>query len=257
MTFTIFIVSANAKVYTLVVEPIYPSYQSKEVFEPLKQWLTIETGYEIEIVIDISYGMYWKNAKGSNMPDFSFDASHIASYRQQFMGYKPIATTVEPVSFHLIALEEPNKNLNVQEYFTGKKVVMLPKPSYANQLFNLWFTDLFSSPYKDVTALSWQDTVDSVFDETVDAAIVPSWMLNLYPNLTSLLSSKELPGSTFMASPNVPNDVIQKMKAALLSLADSQESYEVLVELNTQGLKKSIQQSLIRFTSYFLESKKA
>ena len=103
--------------------------------------------------------------------------------------------------------------------------------------FNKWFTDLFASPTKVVTALSWQDAVEIVFDGAADAAIVPEWMLNLYPNFESLKKSEELPGPTFMASSSVPKMVRESFQAALISLADDEEAYDVLVELNTEGFK--------------------
>lgn len=230
--------SIPAKTYTVVVEPIYPTYQSKEVYEPLRKWLTEKTGYQIEILVDINYGFYWKNAKGSRMPDFSFDASHVASYRQNVKGYQPLAAVDELVAFHLISLDKPDKGQTVNDFLIGKKVMTLPKPSYASELFNQWFPDLFSSPSKDITALSWQDSIDSIFDGTSDAAIIPDWMLELYPNFHSLLVSKKLPGATFMSSPNVPSDVVNKFKSALLSLKNDKNSYDVLVELNTSGFKE-------------------
>ncbi len=231
--------SAQAKTYTIVVEPIYPTYQSKAVYEPLENWLSEKTGYDIEIIIDINYGFYWKNANGTRMPDFSLDASHVASYRQNVKGYKPLVTTQESVSFHLISLDVPKENQTINEFFIGKKIAMLPKPSYATKFFTVWFPDLFSSPSKDITALSWQDTIDSIFDGVADAAIVPDWVLELYPSFNSLLVSQELPGPTFMSSPNVPADVAQEFKSALLALKEEQNnSYEVLVELNTKGFKE-------------------
>jgi hypothetical protein len=229
---------AHAARYTLVIEPTFPVEQGKQVYEPLRQWLSKKTGHDIQLIIDNNYYFYWRNANGSRSPDFTFDAPHIAAFRSQKKGYTAIASTLEPLSYHLISLDEPKEGESVQDFMVNKRIVMLPSPSLASVYFNTWFTDLFAAPKKDITALSWQESVEIVFDGSAQAAIVPNWMFNLYPNFASLIESEKIPGSTFMASSNVPADVVESFKTALLTLADDEAAYEVLVELNTEGFKQ-------------------
>jgi len=229
---------AQAAKYTLVIEPTFPVEQGKQVYEPLRLWLNKKTGHNIQLIIDSNYYFYWRNANGSRAPDFTFDAPHVASFRAQQKGYTAIASTIEPLSYHLISLDEPKEGETVQDFMVNKRIVMLPSPSLASVYFNEWFTDLFAAPKKDVTALSWQESVEIVFDGSAQAAIVPNWMYNLYPNFASLIQSENIPGSTFMASPNVPAEVVEVFKSALLSLTDDDAAYEVLVELNTDGFKQ-------------------
>jgi hypothetical protein len=187
-------VQVSAEKYTLVIEPTFPVEQGKQVYEPLRQWLSQKTGHDIEVIIDNNYYFYWRNANGNRMPDFTLDAPHIAAFRAKNKQYTALATTIEPLSFHLISLDEPAQGQSVQEFLTSKKIVMLPNPSLATIFFKQWFTDLFSAPDKDVTALSWQEAIEIVFDGSAKAAIVPDWMYNLYPNFTSLLQSESMPG---------------------------------------------------------------
>ncbi|MFK8011767.1 MAG: phosphate/phosphite/phosphonate ABC transporter substrate-binding protein [Marinicellaceae bacterium] len=229
---------SNANTYTLVIEPTFPIEQGKQVYEPLRDWLSKKTGHDVEIIIDNNYYSYWRSANGSRMPDFTYDAPHVAGFRATKKRYKPIATTIEELSFHLISLDIPAKEQSNEEFLVNKNVVMLPSPSLATIYFNQWFTDLFSTPKRDVTALSWQETVEIVFDGSAQAAIVPDWMFNLYPNFASLQESEKIPGSTFMASPDLPPEVVDSFQKALLSLVDDEAAYDVLVELNTEGFKK-------------------
>jgi len=224
--------------YTLVIEPTYPIDQGKQVYEPLRNWLSTKTGHEIEIIIDKNYYSYWRSANGSREPDFTYDAPHVAGFRSINKGYKAIATNIEELSFHLISLDLPAKDQSISNFLTNKKVVMLPSPSLGTIYFNQWFTDLFNTPKKDVTALSWQEAVDIVFEDSAQAAIVPNWLFNLYPNFASLSESDKIPGNTFMASPNLPDDVVELFQNALLTLIDDEAAYDVLVELNTEGFKK-------------------
>lgn len=228
----------NADKFTLVIEPTFPIEQGKQVYEPLIQWLNNKTGHTFELIIDSNYYFYWRKANGSRMPDFTFDAPHIAAFRVKKKNFIPIATTVEKLSYHLISLDEPAKDQTVEKFMIGKKITMLPNPSLASVYFNKWFTDLFAVPKKDVTALSWQEAVEIVFDGSAQAAIVPNWMFDIYPNFASLLESKEIPGSTFTASPNVPKEVIDSFQKALLSLTGDKAAFDVLVEINTEGFVK-------------------
>lgn len=233
-----FSIHAHADKYTMVIEPTYPIEQAKQVYAPLSQWLSKKTGHEIEIIIDNNYYFYWSSAKGSRVPDFVLDAAHIASFRSKKKNYKILATTIEPITFHLISLDEPAKDQSVNNFLISKAVAMLPHPSLANIYFKQWFPDLFSSPNKNIKALSWEETVEIVFNGGAEAAIVPHWIYNQYPNFVSLLESKKIPGTTFLASPNVPNDVVEIFKDALISLKDDKDAYNVLVELNTEGFKE-------------------
>jgi ABC-type phosphate/phosphonate transport system substrate-binding protein len=230
---------AMADKYTIVIEPTYPEEQGKQVYKPLRQWLKKKTGHDFEIIIDSNYYFYWHSAtNGSRMPDFTLDAPHIAAFREKKKNYKILATTKEKLSFHLISLDEPAKDQSVQDFMIGKKIVMLPNPSLASIYFSQWFTDLFAAPKKDVTALSWQEAVEIVFDGSADAAIVPNWMFDLYPNFASLKESDKIPGQTFLASPNVPKEVVKSFQVALFALENDKDGFDVLVEINTKGLIK-------------------
>ena len=238
LTALFFTTQIAAKKYNLVIEPTYPINQAKEIYEPFRKWLSKETGYDLELVIDKNYYTYWYNAQKDELPDFTLDAPHIAAYRVNYKGYDALATTIEPLSFHLISLDEPAKDESVQDFMVGKKIVMLPSPSLATTYFKQWFTDLFEAPKKDISALSWQETVEIVFDGGAQAAIVPNWMFNLYPNFSSLIESKKTPGATFTASPKVEKEVVDKFRSVLLSMGENDSAYDVLVELNTKGFKQ-------------------
>jgi len=227
-----------ANKYTLVIEPTFPVEQGLEVYEPLREWLSKKTGHDIEIIIDKNYYFYWRSANGSRMPDFTYDAPHVAGFRAEKKRYIPIATTIEKLSFHLISLDVPGKGKSVEDFLVNKSVVMLPTPSLASIYFSQWFSDLFATPNKDVTALSWQETIEIVFDGSAEAAIVPGWMFDLYPNFASLIESEKIPGNTFMASPDLPPEIVELFQNALLSLIEDESAYDVLVELNTEGFKK-------------------
>lgn len=225
--------------FTLLVEATYAPDRGKEVYETFRKWLEKQIGHEIEIIIDNNYYLYWRQAKGDKTPDFTFDSPHIAAYRAINKQYQPVAVTQEDLVFHLISLEEVPEGSTVEKYLTNKQVAMLPNPSLASLYFKQWFDDLFASPKKNVAALDWQETIDIVYDGEAQAAIVPQWVYNLYPNFISLKQSPSLPGRTFMASPNVPQKIIDKLQNVLLTMHEmTDDGYDSSYELNTAGFKE-------------------
>ncbi len=219
---------------TLAVEAIYPKDQAEYVYEPLKNWLEKKTGMTVQIEIADNYYFYWRSAK-TNEPDFTLDASHVAAYRMQEKNYVPLARVQEDVSFHLISNFEPAEGQSIGEFLVGERVVTLPNPNMGSILFDRWFTDLFLQPQKIVTALSWEDVLEQVFAQTANAAIIPSYLFELYPNFLSLQESEKIPGATFLASPLVSPQVQQSFKDAILSIGEDDESFDILSELNSDG----------------------
>jgi len=224
--------------FTLTVEAIYPKEQAELVYEPLKVWLEKKTGYNVNIESADNYYFYWRAAK-NKQPEFTLDASHIASYRITEKNYIPLARKKEDISFHLISNIEPAKGQSIGEFLVGESVITLPNPNMGSILFDQWFNDLFLQPKKIVTALSWEDVIEQVFAQSVDAAIIPSYLFKLYPNFVSIQESKAFPGLTFLASPSVDPQVRQSFKDAIIAIGKDDESFDILAELNTTGFIES------------------
>ncbi|WP_223787817.1 phosphate/phosphite/phosphonate ABC transporter substrate-binding protein [Marinicella meishanensis] len=224
-----------AQTVTLAVEAVYPKDQAEFVYEPLKNWLEKRTGLTVNIEIADNYYFYWRSAKNSE-PDFTLDAAHVAAWRMQEKNYVPLARVQEDVSFHLISNFEPAEGQSIGEFLVGERVVTLPNPNMGSILFDQWFTDLFLQPQKIVTALSWEDVIQQVFDQSANAAIIPSSLFDLYPNFLSLRESDKMPGVTFLASPLISPQIQQSFQDAILSIGEDEESFDILAELNSDGI---------------------
>lgn len=219
---------------TLAVEAIYPKDQAELVYQPLQIWLEKKTGYQVNIENADNYYFYWRSARNKE-PEFTLDASHVASYRMLEKNYIPLARKQENISYHLISNIEPAEGQSIGEFLVGESVVTLPSPNMGSILFDQWFTDLFLQPQKIVTALSWEDVMEQVFAQSANAAIIPSYLFKLYPNFLSLQESQEYPGLTLLASPRVDPRVRQSFKDAMISIGQDDESFDILSELNTKG----------------------
>ncbi len=143
--------------------------------------------------------------------------------------FEPIARTVENTSYTLLGSDQlTNTTLNG---LIGKGIVTMPSPSMGFAMLLQFFPDPVRQPNLMSTAQSWKDGVEIVFAGEADAAIVPTWLKDQYPNLIPMSTSQEYPGAAVSASPNVPADAKQAMKDAFLKLHEDQAGYEVLAEL--------------------------
>ena len=61
-----------------------------------------------------------------------------------------------------------------------------------------------------------------IFSGETDAAMVPSYIAQTYPNLVPIATTREFVGRAFSAGPNVPADVRKKVTEALLRLHKEQ-----------------------------------
>ena len=223
----------QAKVLTIAVEPTYPSEQLKEIFKPLGEWLKSEVGYDLKVVTSQNYYFYWKNAVNKR-PDLTFDAPHIASYRMQENGYRPLVATKEPTIFHLVMDQDkyPQKISDID--LISKRIATVQHPSIASILYEKWFAGSVVMPSKILANYSWVDGVNSIFDGQADATIIPGWLLSLYPNFKSVKQSKPLAGMTILASPTLSDELVEKIRIALLNMKNNDSAYDALVELNTE-----------------------
>ena len=70
-----------------------------------------------------------------------------------------------------------------------------------------------------------------VFADETDAAMVPSYIAQTYPNLVAVATSRDFIGRAFSASPKVPADLRKKVADAMLRLHKDKALYDVISEL--------------------------
>lgn len=78
-----------------------------------------------------------------------------------------------------------------------------------------------------------------VFDEDADAAMLPGWMAQRYPQLAPIETTDSYPGKAVSASPNVSAEDRQAVKQALLDLSESGHASDISFELNVDGFEEA------------------
>ena len=214
----------------LLVNPVYPPDQARLVYQPLVDYLIDSTGLQITLVVDRNFHRYWLNARRNEAPPLILEDAHMAAWRMVNFDYRPLVAPAAPTTFALLTTGAMADDSLAD--FTGRRISSLPSPSLGYLILADWFDNPLQQPLILSTATSWLDAVEMVFSAEVDAAIAPNNLVARYPNLYPVETSTEFPGQTLSASPEVPEDVRQRLIDAMTTLHEDETHHAALFELD-------------------------
>ena len=76
-------------------------------------------------------------------------------------------------------------------------------------------------------------------DGEADAAIIPTWLQNQYPNAVPLRETRSFPGAAISASSSLDPQVRDAVRVALLKLHEDASAYDVLNELGISKFEET------------------
>jgi ABC transporter, phosphonate, periplasmic substrate-binding protein len=214
---------------TLAVEPNYAPEDAKKIYAPLAAYLSKATKQKVEVVVSSSFNFYWSDLRANKGYDLVFEQAHFTDYRARKFGYVPLVRTAEKASFALL-VQNPLPH-NTPSDLVGKGVVTMGAPSLAYALLLDYYKNPMQQPEIRTQTTSWRDAVQIVFDEGADAAFVPVWLQNEYPNLMPVVTTREFPGAAISASPRLDSKIRDLVTTALLKLHEDESQQEVITEL--------------------------
>ena len=221
---------AAAATYSFTVEPSYRPERTAEIYKPLLDYLDKATGQHFNLVTSRNYHFYWRDIHSTTKTDFAFDEAHIADYRIVNENYVPLARAAEATSYTLVT-SDPDMGKKGPQGLVGHSIITMPSPSLGYVLLLELYSNPVSQPDIRSTAAAWRDAIDSVFGGDVDAAIIPTWLKSQYPNLVAVKTTRQFAGPCVSAAAEVPDDVKQKVKDALLKLDTDEAAAKVLIEV--------------------------
>lgn len=224
-----------ARALNLVVEPLYPPERSRLVHQPLVDYLRESTGLEIELITPENFHKYWTQLRNRDDFDLVYDSPHMTDFLVQRRDYVPIVKATNPTSFTLVAgysLEEPTLDA-----VFGRSIVTMSAPSMGYMLLMQMFPNPLRQPNITSAAQSWEDAVQIVFDQDADAAMLPSWMAQRYPQLVPIQKTEDYPGKALSASPHVSESDRQALREALVQAAESDTMADISFELQVNGFE--------------------
>ena len=227
--------TAAAAEYSFWAEPIYPPEKAAEVYKPLIEYLGKATGEKFTLVTPKNYHFYWRDLRQTEKADFALDEAHLADYRIQRSKFVPLVHTAEKQSYTLVS----NQDLQAGglDALVGQKIVCMGAPSLGYALLLGFYPNPIRQPDIQSSAASWKDAVEAVFAGEAQAAMIPTWLKDQYPNLVSIKTSREFAGAAISAAATVPEPVRAKVTDALLKLDQDPALANLLLEL---GISKFV-----------------
>jgi len=223
---------SQAAEYTLAIQPILPPEEIKKNYQPLADYLSKETGHTITITTQRNFLYYWtKMRKGKKGFDLVLDAAHFTDYRVKTQGYTVLAKLPDTVSFSIVTSED---NFIIdEEELIGLRVATMPSPS----LGSLRLEELFPNPMR-IPLYVWEANttvaVEKILSGKVDAAIIPTRLASTYDNLNIVLTTDPVPHMGLSASPDVPAEVTEKIRQALLDANTTDNGKKMLAKLKLE-----------------------
>ena len=160
--------------------------------------------------------------------DLVLDAAHFTDYRIKNQGYTVLARLPDTVSFSIVTGED-SFILDTEELI-GLRVATLPSPS----LGSLRLEELFPNPMR-IPHYIWEDNstvaVESILSGKIDAAIIPTRLASTYDTLNIVTTTEPVPHMGLSASPDVPPELAEKIRQALLSASTTAEGQKMLSSL--------------------------
>ncbi len=229
ITISSYSTESQAANYTLAIQPILPPEQIKKNYQPLANYLSKETGQTITITTQRNFLYYWtKMRKSKKGFDLVLDAAHFTDYRVKTQGYTVLAKLPDTVSFSIVTSED---NFIIDEdELIGLRDATMPSPS----LGSLRLEELFSNPMR-IPIYVWEPNttvaVENILSGKVDAAIIPTRLASTYDNLNTVLTTDPVPHMALSASPDVPANIQQKIRQALVNANATESGKAMLAKL--------------------------
>lgn len=221
--------AAQAADFTVTVEPNYPPAQAQDVYRPLLAYLSKATGHRFILKTAGNYHVYWRDMRGGAATDFAFEEAHFTDYRANRQRFTPLVRVLDPTKFTLL-VDSANADAGANGLI-GRRIASMSAPSLGYLLLGELYKNPIAQPEIQSVAASWKDGVEMVFAGETDAAMVPGYIAQTYPNLVPVATSRDFIGRAFSASPKVPMEVRKKVADALLRLHKDKTLYDVINEL--------------------------
>lgn len=220
----------SAETFTFQGHPIFTPETAELVYQPLVDYLNDALPYRFDLQIAPDYHRYWLATRRGENPNLVLEEPHLVSYRMERHDFTPLVQSSAPITYSLLTSMSEN-DASVQD-FIGQRVSTMPAPSLGYLILADWFDNPMQQPIIQSNAASWLDAVEIVFSGEAEAAVVPNNLVSRYVNMQNVLTSREFPGVTVAASPEVPTGIQEEIRDALLALHEDEEHFAALHELD-------------------------
>lgn len=126
----------------LVIQPIQSEQKTREIFQPLAEYIQFITEQQVELVTYPNFISYWSETQKPDNYDISFDAAHFIDYRDKNLDFTVLAKQPGIISISLIVPED--SHVFGPEELIGMKIANPGPPSIAAVRID----ELFDNPVR-------------------------------------------------------------------------------------------------------------
>lgn len=221
---------AQAATLDFAIQPILGEEETKKSFSPLATFIAGVTGEEVVIHTARDFPEYWVNQKKNNPYEIMMDNAFFTDYRNEKEGWISIAKVPGLVSYTLIVTAD-NAVFDAEE-LVGKKIASLMPPAPSGIFLGQMFRNPLRQPSITPTN-SAEESLQKLLDGEVMGAIVPTPLVNLAlqegKDLVVVKTSVQIPHVAISVSPNVSEELREKLKTALLE-ADKNDTGKAMLK---------------------------
>jgi phosphonate transport system substrate-binding protein len=218
----------------LAIQPIQTAQTTAEFYQPLVEYLRASSGLDIELETSTNFLTYWTEMKQGEY-DLILDAAHFTDYRIREMGYIPLAKMPGEVSYTLVT--HPDTFVFEPTELTGKAIASLASPS----LGMVRMLEMFPNPLRQpriIEAPNTERVIELLESGKAVAGIIPTPLLNNYPQFNVVVTTEAAPHVTFSASPELPDGDRAALQAALLRAGQTDTGRAMLEAIGFQPLEQ-------------------
>ena len=221
--------SSYSAEYSLAVQPLLPPDKMEKIYTPLADYLSKKTGQTIKLSTFRSFTSYWSNMKRLKGFDMVLDGAHFTDYRVKKNQYKVLAKVPDTVSFTVVTRGDLFV-FDVTE-LSSYRVATMIAPSMGGLLLMEMFPDTDKQP-NIISSIDVDDCIKQIVDGHADAAIIPTPMVGNYENLNVVVTTNPMPHEAFSVSPDIPQNVANSVRDALIEASSTDKGREMLTTAN-------------------------
>ena len=219
--------------YTFGVFPHLPPRQLEKVYAPIAKQFSEILGKEVHLRSNSSYQNFMEN-----LDQGKFDIAFVQPFDYvrvaDKLGYKPLATRVEPLStIFVVAKGSPLKSA---ADLKGKTIALPPKVAAVSRLTKDYLKKLNLDPEKDVTITHHRSHVSCMQQVMIKAAdtcgtAAPALRFfehKMKTDLEIIGETGSIPHALFTAHPGLSEEEYRKIKEAILSWSNTKKGQALL-----------------------------
>jgi len=233
----------------LVIQPIQSEQRTREIFQPLADYMTHLTGQQVDLITYPNYISYWSETQKPGSYDIAFDAAHFIDYRDKNMDFTVLAKQPGIISISLIVPED--SLVFDPEELIGKKIATPGPPSIAAVRID----ELFDNPVRLPTVIEGTDSghiMSMLLAGKVDAAMLPTPLVSSQMagdgGISLVLTTDSIPSMGISVSPNVSAEIREKLTKGLIEAENTPEGKKMLDGTSLNPFEKTSNQEYFGFS---------